>query len=94
MKPRMSFIQSLRMRHLGRTVKLDNNKLKNKVNFNVESFKQTKKNNNLTNSKLYETIDLSKIGKSDLCTKITIITILSIIGAVQIIGTVFIHLFL
>ena len=88
MKPRMSFTQSLRMRNLARTVKLDKNKLKNKVNFNIESFKQTKKNNNLTNNKLYETTDLSKIGKSDLCTKITIITILSIIGAVQIIGTV------
>ena len=88
MKPRMSFTQSLKMRNLARTVKLDKNKLKNKVNFNIESFKQTKKNNNLTNNKLYETIDLSKICKSDLFTKITIITILSIIGAVQIIGTV------
>ena len=83
-KPRMSFRQSLKQRHLARTVKLDKNKSKNKVNFNIENIAKTKKNN----GKQYKTIDLSKFGKSNLCTRITIITILSIIGAIEIIGTV------
>ena len=74
------------MRHLARTVKLDKNKSKNKVNFNIENINKTRKNN--SDGKLYETIDFSKIGKSNLCTRITIITILSIIAAIEIIGTV------
>ena len=87
-KPRMSFRQSLKQRHLARTVKLDKNKSKNKVNFNIENIAKTKKNN----GKQYKTIDLSKFGKSNLCTRITIITILAVIGAIEIIGTVlFIH---
>ncbi len=85
-KPRLSFRQSLKMRHLARTVKLDKNKSKNKVNFNIENISKTRKNN--SDGKLYETIDFSKIGKSNLCTRITIITILSIIAAIEIIGTV------
>ena len=89
-KPRMSFRQSLKQRQLARTVKLDKNKSKNKVNFNIENIAKTKKNN----GKQYKTIDLSKFGKSNLCTRITIITILAIIGAIEIIGTVlFIHFY-
>ena len=85
-KPRLSFRQSLKMRHLARTTKLEKNKSKIKVNFNIENIK--KNGTNHPDEKLYETIDFSKMGKSNLCTRITIITILSIIAAIEIIGTV------
>ena len=86
----MSFRQSLKMKHLAKTVKLDKSKFKNKIKFKLDEEKKGIKNMNNNDRKYI--IDLLS-NKSNTCAKIGIIVILSLIVALEIIATILIIYF-
>ena len=89
---KMSIRQTLKMKHLSKTVKLDKS-MKNKVKFKMQDKNKLKDSiNNLFNGRKFGIIDL--IGnKANNNTKIAIITILAIIVAIEVIGTILIIYF-
>ena len=87
---KMSIRQSLKMKHLSKTVKLDKKNIKNKVKFKLENKnKQKESTNHLINGKKYGIIDLTG-NKGNNNSKISIIVILAIIVAIEVIGTILI----
>ena len=91
-KPKnVSFRQSLKMKHLSKTVKLDKTRVKNKIQFKVNE-KNIKEKNDITNSRKYELLTLMS-NKSNNGYKIFIIVILAFIVAIEVIATILIIYF-
>ena len=91
-KPKnVSFRQSLKMKHLSKTVKLDKTRVKNKIQFKVNE-KNIKEKNDITNSRKYELLTLMN-NKSNNGYKIFIIVILAFIVAIEVIATILIIYF-
>ena len=87
-KPKISIRQTLKMKHLSKTMKVDNNKLKNKIKTKLNEKNQEKKSNHYLEKK-YGVIELTG-NKPDLCTKVFITVILAIIIAIEILATILI----
>ena len=91
-KPKnVSFRQSLKMRHLSKTVKLDKSRLKNKIKFKIDEEKKDIKNSPNYGRK-YDLMELLN-NKDNTCPKIGIIVILAVIVAIEIIATILIIYF-
>ena len=87
-KPKISIRQTLKMKHLSKTMKVDNNKLKNKIKTKLNEKNQEKKSNHYLEKK-YGVIELTG-NKPNLCTKVFIAVILAIIIAIEILATILI----
>ena len=87
MKPKnVSFRQSLKMKHLTNTIKMDKNKEKNKIKFKIDE-KNKKDKTNLNFDRNYALMALLN-NKSNYGSKILIIVILAFIVAIEVIATI------
>lgn len=87
MKPKnVSFRQSLKMKHLTNTIKMDKNKEKNKIKFKIDE-KNKKDKTKLNFDRNYALMALLN-NKSNYGSKILIIVILAFIVAIEVIATI------
>jgi len=82
----LNFRHSLKLKHLARTEKLDKSRVKNKLKFKLDANNKDNKKN-INNDIKYELINLM-YNKSNTCSKIVIMIILSLIIAIEIIATI------
>ena len=82
----LNFRHSLKLKHLARTEKLDKSRVKNKLKFKLDANNKDNKKN-INNDIKYELINLM-YNKSNTCSKIVIMVILSLIIAIEIIATI------
>ena len=82
----LNFRHSLKLKHLARTEKLDKSRVKNKLKFKLDANNKDNKKN-INNDIKYELINLM-YNKSNSCSKIVIMIILSLIIAIEIIATI------
>ena len=82
----LNFRHSLKLKHLARTEKLDKSRVKNKLKFKLDANNKDNKKN-INNDIKYELINLM-YNKSNTCSKIVIMVILSLIIVIEIIATI------
>ena len=82
----LNFRHSLKLKHLARTEKLDKSRVKNKLKFKLDANNKDNKKN-INNDIKYELINLM-YNKSNTCSKIVIMIILSLIIVIEIIATI------
>ena len=82
----LNFRHSLKLKHLARTEKLDKSRVKNKLKFKLDANNKDNKKN-INNDIKYELINLM-YNKSNSCSKIVIMVILSLIIVIEIIATI------
>ena len=82
----LNFRHSLKLKHLARTEKLDKSRVKNKLKFKLDANNKDNKKN-INNDIKYELINLM-YNKSNSCSKIVIMVILTLIIVIEIIATI------